>query len=109
MLHYRADLRQGSSEATPGSSCTTAMVLLSSHMAEGRPLPPQSSATVSSGRRLMAFLNLQAGMPLRRPLCTGAAYSRRLIPSGFVPGDVSVGCVGMLQLGGEGAGLDCVL
>jgi hypothetical protein len=98
--------RFGSSEASPGSSSVTAF-LLSPQTAEGRPLPPHSPMTVSSGRRLMAF-NLQATMPPRRPSCNGAVCSRRHVPSGFLPGDVSVGCAVVLQQGGEGAGPDCV-
>jgi hypothetical protein len=44
--------RQRSYKATPGSASTAVMLLLPSLTVERRPLPPLSSATVSSGRRL---------------------------------------------------------
>jgi hypothetical protein len=56
----------------------------------------------------MALFNLQADMPSRRPLCSGIACSRRRVPSGLVPGDVSVGCAQEIWQGGKGAGPDGV-
>ena len=37
-------------------------------MVEWRPLPPLVSGTVFSGRRKLVFFNLQALLPMRRPL-----------------------------------------
>jgi hypothetical protein len=99
-----ANLHLGSTEAAPGSSSTKTTGLLPPQMVIGQPLPPCSSATVSSGRRTMALFNLQADMPTRRPFCSSVVCSRRLFASGSVPGDDSVDYAEKLWRGVEGAG-----
>lgn len=101
-------LQQGSSEAAPGSASMAAFLRLPSKMVKGRPLPPSSSATVLSGRRLKAKNNLQAAMPRWRPLCSGTVSSRCFAPSGSIPGGGAFGCAVVLRRGGEGAGPDGV-
>jgi hypothetical protein len=105
---WRLDLQQGSRDASPGSSLTTADPPLFFQV-DGRPLPPLASVTAaSSGRRQVVHFNLQAIMLFRRPLGSSAACSRFLVPSGVVPGDMEVGGAGLqTRCGGEGAGLDC--
>jgi hypothetical protein len=56
----------------------------------------------------MALFNLQADLPTRRLFCFTIVCFRRLIPSGSVPGDVSVDYGEKLWRGGEEAGSDCV-
>lgn len=108
-VRMRLDSHQGSSSAYPGSALTAAFFSSSSIMVEGRPLPPSTSVMVSSGRRPKVIFNLQAVMPLRRPLSYGAAGSRLPVPSGVVPGDVEVGCIELwISHTGEGAGSNCV-
>lgn len=102
------NLQQGSSEAAPGSESTAAFLQLLSKTAEGRPLPPSSSTAVLSGRRLKVKNNLQAAMPRRRPLSSSTVGSRRLAPSGSVPGGVVLGCTAKRRCGGDGAGPDGV-
>jgi hypothetical protein len=104
---WRLILQFGSLEASPGSRFTAALCSPPSFMVEWRPLPPRLSAAVLPDRQAMAFFNLQASLPLRRPFYSSAACSRRRIPSGSIPGDASVDCVVVFQLGGDGAGPDC--
>jgi hypothetical protein len=102
-LCWATNMLKGSYEATPRSSSTTARCSLSSQMVGRRPLPPRSLASVHPDRRTLALHNLQA----RRPFSSSIACSRRLVPSGIVPGDVSVGCAEELRQGGEGARPNC--
>ena len=95
---------QGSSEAALGSVSMVALGWPPSQMVEGRPLPPSSSATVLSDRRRMAINNLLVW----RPLFFDAAGSRRLAPSGLVPGGDAFDYSGVCQHGGYGAGPDGV-
>lgn len=108
MCRLAQDLQRGSMEAAPGSEITAALCWLPSKMVEGRLLPPSSSASVFSCRRLQVNSNLQASMPLRRPLCFGAVGSRHLAPSGAVPGGVVLDCTAVCRSGGDGARLDGV-
>jgi hypothetical protein len=85
-------LQHGSSEATPRSASMAALLWLPSKMVERQPVSPSSSSLVLSGRRLQVKYNLQADMPRRRPLCSGTVRSRRLAPSGSIPGGVVFGC-----------------
>jgi hypothetical protein len=98
-----ADLQQGSWEAPIGRASTAAPSLLPLLMVEGRPLPPSSSATALSGRRLQLILNLQAVVPYRRPCCSS---SRCVESSGIVPDVDVVGRAVALRQSGEGAGPD---
>ena len=103
------EARQGRSSASLGSSFTAVFSSLSSVMVERRPLPPSTSATAASGRRSKDIYNLQAVMPLRRPLGYDVAGSRLPVPSGVVPGDVEVGCIKLwIRRTGEGAGPNCI-
>jgi hypothetical protein len=105
---WYSDLQQGSDDASPGRFLTTASPPLF-FMVKRRPLPPQASVTVSSGRHQMVYYNLQAAMPFRRPFGCSAAGSRLHVPSGVVPGYVEVGCAKLqFRHGGEGVGLDCI-
>jgi hypothetical protein len=101
------DLCQGSIEAAPGSPSTVVLGRQPSELVVGRPLPPPSSATVYSGRRLQVYNNLQAMMPQRRPFSFVGVSSRLHASSGSVPGGMEVGS-GKLYGGGSGAGLDRV-
>jgi hypothetical protein len=92
-LCWATNMLKGSYEATPRSSSTTARCSLSSQMVGRRPLPPRSLASVHPDRRTLALHNLKA----RRPFSSSIACSRRLVPSGIVPGDVSVGCAGKVE------------
>ena len=103
------DSHQGSSNASLGSFLTAACSMSLFNTVERRPLPPLASATAASGRRPKDIFNLQAVMPLRRPLSEGAASSRLPVPSGVVPGDVEVGCIELwMRRTGEGAGPNCI-
>jgi hypothetical protein len=102
-----ADLRQGSWEAPIGRASASALSLLPLLMVERRPLPPSSSATALSGRRLQVIIYLQAVVPFRRPCCSSSVGSRYVEPSGLVPGVDVVGRAVVLRQGGEGAGPDC--
>jgi hypothetical protein len=102
------DLQQRSDEATPGSIFTVALPWLLYLMVVRRLLPPPSSASIFFGRRMKANNNLQAAMPRWRPLCSSSVRSRRLTPSGLVPGGDSFGRAVMLRCGEKGAGPDCV-
>jgi hypothetical protein len=98
-----AGLHPGSWEAPLGRASAAAPSLLSLLMVEGRPLPPSSSATALSGRRLQVILNLQAVVPCRRPCCSSSAGSRCIESSGFVPDVDVVGRAVALRQSGEGA------
>jgi hypothetical protein len=107
LIDWRLDLHQGSVEAAPGSAFSAVFLRLPTILVEGRPLPPSSTATVSSGWRLQVKINLQAVIPKWRPLCTGSVGSRCLSPSGHVPGGELLDCAVMCSSGGVGAGPDC--
>ena len=100
---------RGRSVASPRSALTAALSSSLSFMAEGRPLLPSTSGTVSPGRSLKVIFNLQAVVPLWRPLRLDAACSRLFVPSGVVPGDIEVGCGEFKSWSaGDGAVPDCV-
>ena len=102
-------LHQESSAASHRSVLTAASSSSPYTMAEGQPLLPLTSGTVSPGRSLKVIINLLAVVPLWRPLRLDAARSRLLVPSGIVPGDIVVGCVEFkCWSAGDGAGPDCV-
>jgi len=101
------DLQLGSSRASPGSFFTAAFSPAYLKV-DGRPLPPLALATEAfPGRRPMVLDNLQAATPLWRPYGYSAVGSRLPVPSGIVPGDGEVGCAGLKNRGGAGAGPDC--
>jgi hypothetical protein len=102
-----ADLRQGSWEAPTGRASASALSLLPLLMVERRPLPPSSSATALSGRRLQVIIYLQAVVPIRKPCCSSSVGSRCVEPSGLVPSVDVVDRAVALRQGGEGAGPDC--
>jgi hypothetical protein len=95
--------QQGSNEAAPGSTSTATLAWSSLFKVVRQPLPTSSSVTVPSGRRSQVINYLQ----LRRPLCISAVGSRRLTPSGIIPGVKRLDCAAMRRSGGSGVGLDC--
>ena len=98
--------RLRSLEAAPGSESMAVDLWPPSLMVEGRLLPPSPPVTALSGRRQTVNINLQAVVPIWRPFCSGAVGSRRLAPSGLVPGGVASGCAVACRCGGDGAGPD---
>jgi hypothetical protein len=108
LLVVHADPRCGSLEAAPGSASTTVLRWPPSKWVGRRPLPPSSSATALPGRRQQVFINLQAKLPFRRPLCSSVEGSRCPTPSGLVPGGVVLICATSCSIGVVGAGPDGV-
>jgi hypothetical protein len=96
-----------SNEAAPRSTSTATLSWSSLNKVDGRPLPPSSSVMFLPGRRLQVNNCLQAYLPRRRPLCISAVGSRRLTPSGIVPGGDQLGCAAMRRSSGSGTGSDC--
>jgi hypothetical protein len=96
------NLQQGSVEA---ARITAALRRLPFKMVVGQLLPPSSSALVLPDRCLQMKSNLQASMPIRRPLSFGVVGSRHLAPSGHVPGSVVLDCI-LAFKSGVGAGPD---
>jgi hypothetical protein len=101
------DLQQGSLEAAPGSESSAAILPQPLKEVGRRPLPPLLLVSVLFGRRLKAKINnLQAAMPMRRPLCCSSVGSWSLVPSGTVPGGEDLCCAATWRCGGDGAGPD---